>query len=423
MTRDSTSRRVAATVGALMVMLSAHQVCGQWYCPGGVCPVPYGPAPGRIVEEYRPPSQPIVSIGQELARAIVVVTAHGSGQGSGVVVRSCGSTLCVATAFHVVEGGAAGYSITTSEGRRYEAEICARDEANDLAVLRVANYGATPVPLSHDASGALTAVGYGPNGRLLAIRGTATGYARPSGATIDSIKIRGAIRPGDSGGPLLNSSGSVVAILWGSSGGESYATPSSALRKVVDSCCGGDQPNEPQDGLLDPPSPSIEQRLSALETAAARQNCSCADKWKANELRLVKVESRLDQIDSRLTKIDATLIAVTSQAPPAIDYDKLTAEVLKRLPQQTPQQTPTSGDAEPGARVLYFTSSKGCPACAGVDAKIARLKQRGYPITVIDLDPTETTIRGVPRIHIPETGRNVEGIENCLVYLAQIVPR
>ena len=73
-------------------------------------------------------------------------------------------------------------------------------------------------------------------------------------------------------------------------------------------------------------------------------------------------------------------------------------------------------------RILYFTSTKGCPNCSATDKTVERLKAQGYPITVIDLDPTQTEIRGVPRIHIPREGRDVAGQSNVSTYLGLLVP-
>ena len=99
-----------------------------------------------------------------------------------------------------------------------------------------------------------------------------------------------------------------------------------------------------------------------------------------------------------------------------VDVEAIVARVVAQVGDQAA--------VEPSpARILYYTSTEGCPGCAPVDAKIRALKADGYPITITDLDPVNTVVRGVPRIYIPETGRNVEGVANCEVFLSSVVPR
>ncbi len=71
-------------------------------------------------------------------------------------------------------------------------------------------------------------------------------------------------------------------------------------------------------------------------------------------------------------------------------------------------------------RLLYFTSTKGCGECARIDDMVRKLKDRGYPITIIDLDPRETEVKGVPRVYHPSTGRDVRGPIACADYLASV---
>lgn len=86
----------------------------------------------------------------------------------------------------------------------------------------------------------------------------------------------------------------------------------------------------------------------------------------------------------------------------------------------TPNPNPTPSDND--RRILYFTSTKGCPNCSPTDKTVERLKSLGYPITVIDLDPTQTEIRGVPRIHVLSEGRDISGQSNVSTYLGLLVP-
>ena len=85
-----------------------------------------------------------------------------------------------------------------------------------------------------------------------------------------------------------------------------------------------------------------------------------------------------------------------------------------------PQLPLPADEATERKRLLYFTSKLGCSACAKTDESVRRLKDRGYPITIIDLDPRETEIRGVPRVFHPSSGRDVLGPQAVADYLASV---
>lgn len=69
--------------------------------------------------------------------------------------------------------------------------------------------------------------------------------------------------------------------------------------------------------------------------------------------------------------------------------------------------------------LIYFTSSD-CRGCAEIDAKIANLKEHGWPIVVARLAPQQAQVQGVPRIFRPSTGDNVEGVAKVKEYLAYL---
>jgi S1-C subfamily serine protease len=141
-----------------------------------------------------------------------------AGAGSGVIVSPDGLIL---TNAHVVEAGRRA-DVTTLEGRRLAAAILGRDPDTDLALLRVHDSASLPFarlgdskklrrgqiaiaignPLGFDAS--VTAGIVSALGRTLRAR---------NGRMIDDvIQTDAALNPGNSGGPLVSSSGEVIGI-------------------------------------------------------------------------------------------------------------------------------------------------------------------------------------------------------------------
>jgi S1-C subfamily serine protease len=141
-----------------------------------------------------------------------------AGAGSGVIVSPDGLIL---TNAHVVEAGRHA-DVTTLEGRHLAAAILGRDPDTDLALLRVHDGASLPFarlgdskklrrgqiaiaignPLGFDAS--VTAGIVSALGRTLRAK---------NGRMIDDvIQTDAALNPGNSGGPLVSSSGDVIGI-------------------------------------------------------------------------------------------------------------------------------------------------------------------------------------------------------------------
>jgi len=168
------------------------------------------------------------------------------GQGSGVIVSASGVVL---TNNHVVEK-ADEITVTTSDGREFEAKVVGTDPKSDLAVLQ----------LQGEASG-LTAVTFGDSSQLrlgdvvLAIgnpfgigqtvtMGIVSAKGRADLGIVDYedfIQTDAAINPGNSGGALINMRGELVgintAILSRSGGyqGVGFAIPSNMAAPIMQS--------------------------------------------------------------------------------------------------------------------------------------------------------------------------------------------
>jgi S1-C subfamily serine protease len=236
---------IALAIGWLLAVLALHQpalglraeVRGSAILPRLLSAVP----PDRVLQALNrfdplpllpalpgalPPPDPSVlqSAGAEAAADSVLKlegTACGVGtQGSGWVVRPG----LVATNAHVVAGHDST-RLLAPNGQVLSARPVYVDSRNDIALLRVGDLDARSLGTNanDDRSQPVAFLGYPRNGPLTATAGTA-GAARtvlsPDGygrGTIPRVVVplRGAVRPGESGGPVVDRRGRVVAMIFG----------------------------------------------------------------------------------------------------------------------------------------------------------------------------------------------------------------
>jgi hypothetical protein len=194
-----------------------------------------------------PPAKGIGRDPQVRAAAASVVkilgTACGLGvEGSGWVARDG----VVVTNAHVVAGQTDTKVLLRGTGPQLDATAIAFDPRNDLAVLRVPGLKARPLPLA-DAPGpgrSAAILGFPENGpydvragRLGATRTTVTSDAYGRGPVERRLtSLRGVVRSGNSGGPMVDGTGRVVATIFaattsGPRGG--FGVPNSVTKKVL----------------------------------------------------------------------------------------------------------------------------------------------------------------------------------------------
>lgn len=171
------------------------------------------------------------------------------GGGSGFLVSTDG---LIVTNKHVVSDTSADYTVFTSNGTKYQAEVVARDPLQDLAVLKIAGGTFTPARLGDSDALKLgqTAIAIGNSlgeFRNTVSVGVISGLARnitASGQGVETALIQGviqtdaAINPGNSGGPLLNLKGEVVGInVAVASGAENigFAIPVNRAKRAIES--------------------------------------------------------------------------------------------------------------------------------------------------------------------------------------------
>jgi S1-C subfamily serine protease len=178
------------------------------------------------LEETLPPPDPSVlrSAGaRTAARSVVKLqgTACGVGtQGSGWVVRRG----LVATNAHVIAGHT-GTRILAPNGQLVSAVPVYVDRTNDIALMRVRGLDLPALRTNAVASRSRPVVflGYPRNGALTAVAGTAgasrtvlspDAYGERTRPRV-VVPLRGPVRPGESGGPVVDRRGRVVAMIFG----------------------------------------------------------------------------------------------------------------------------------------------------------------------------------------------------------------
>ncbi len=146
------------------------------------------------------------------------------GGGSGFIVESDGIIL---TNKHVLADGNVEYTVITTDGKKYQAEIIARDPVDDIAILKIPVKNLPTISLGDSSTLELGETVAAIGNSLGLFRNTVSagiisGLSRSITAKPDGkspiqelrglIQTDAAINPGNSGGPLINLKGKVVGI-------------------------------------------------------------------------------------------------------------------------------------------------------------------------------------------------------------------
>ena len=171
------------------------------------------------------------------------------GGGSGFFISSDG---LVVTNRHVVDDSDADYTVLTNDGKKYEAEVLAKDSVIDIAILKVKGKGFSYLKFgdSDSLKPGQTAIAIGNalgefhNSVSVGVvsglsRSIVAGdFSGKSESLEDVIQTDAAINPGNSGGPLLDLTGNVIGVNVAVQGGAeniSFALPGNSVKSIVDS--------------------------------------------------------------------------------------------------------------------------------------------------------------------------------------------
>lgn len=184
-------------------------------------------------------------LGEELERVagrLRLVTAHlrtrsrggrEVGNGAGVVWRSDG---LIVTNAHVARGSSV--RVELADGRDWEGRVMARDERRDLALVRVDGDilpAAEPADPSALRSGQLVLAVGSPLGIVGALAvGVLHSVPRPASDPWVRADVR--LLPGNSGGPLADTSGRVIGINSMVVNGLGYAVSVTSVEHFVRAC-------------------------------------------------------------------------------------------------------------------------------------------------------------------------------------------
>ncbi|HGY5536413.1 MAG: trypsin-like peptidase domain-containing protein [Prochlorococcus sp.] len=252
------------------------------------------------------------------------------GQGSGFITRSDG---LIFTNAHVVEG-AEQVSITLPDGRSYSGKVLGGDPLTDVAVVKVVAEKLPVAPLgnSDTIKPGQWAIAIG---NPLGLNNTVTAgiissvertNALGAGQRVPYIQTDAAVNPGNSGGPLINSSGQVIgintAIKVSPGGGLSFAVPINLAKRTAQQILSKGRASHPYIGV----------RLQSLTPGLAREINATRGKCRLPEVKAVLVvevmpnspadKAGMQQCDL-IRKVDGQIVRDPSQVQLAVDRGKV----------------------------------------------------------------------------------------------------
>jgi S1-C subfamily serine protease len=181
-----------------------------------------------------PPDPAVLNSPGYLAARSRIVKVQGTAPSCGEAIEGSGFVYAphhVMTNAHVVAGVTQGQTVTTVNGTTYPASVVFYDPQVDIAVLYVPNLNMTPLQFAGQAQDGADAVvaGYPLNNPFTAVPARIGGIQQAVGPDIyqtgqvdrQIYQIRAVVERGNSGGPLLSSSGTVYGVVFAAAVGVS----------------------------------------------------------------------------------------------------------------------------------------------------------------------------------------------------------
>ncbi len=204
-------------------------------CVNGVCRMPRSQTQWQAAKPAVPAAH---------HQAVCRVYADGGGGrrsiGSGVLIRYLGRFI-VLTARHVIRDRRGAILVRFGKRQWHQARVVCEDATWDVAALEVSEpNGIRPAELAWGAAATpqpgatLESCGFGRDDTLRPNRGRLLRFMRPRNATSgDWLEMSGRSRDGDSGGPIFDSTGHVVGILWGTDGASTLGTQGGRVHAIL----------------------------------------------------------------------------------------------------------------------------------------------------------------------------------------------
>jgi len=177
----------------------------------------------------------VLTVNPSVAR-IDVPDGNMISSGSGTLVAKD----VVITNWHVVvDNSDDEITVTFYDGHKYDAKIIKTDKVWDLAALRLSKPVANKViKLGEipEIGDKLTIAGYG-KGKYQESTGKLIQFVAPGkdGPT-DILELEASVRQGDSGGPILDSKGRLVGVLFGGKDGLTNGSHIGRVKEFLESC-------------------------------------------------------------------------------------------------------------------------------------------------------------------------------------------
>lgn len=242
---------------AILLAVFPASVHAQQICPGGVCrpQQQWGHLPQPAPRQQPQPQQKIF---QGVARIVSFDRDGAQSVGSGSLVETTEDYGFVLTNRHVVQDSTGKVHVQLPGDGTYSAKILRVHVKADLALLAVRVPRKTrPIrlaPESPQVGDTCWVMGFGGNQGFRSLRGVIRRTFLDPVSRVRQWLLSVPSRSGDSGGPIVNKSGYLVGVLWGTDYGETCFVGHETIRVFCETYIGPHR--EKEDSVLvgtDPP--------------------------------------------------------------------------------------------------------------------------------------------------------------------------